>query len=85
MLQYSLNMAFPGFSIVVVVLAFISAFLLCELIAHLESWIFIFAGPSLISRGYKKVWCHPSFYLIQSLPSFMFFRTDRKRLKEALL
>ena len=61
MLQYSLNTVFPGFSVAVVIVAFISAFLLCELLAHLEVWRFIFDGPSIISRNYKKVWCHPNF------------------------
>lgn len=56
MLQYSLNMLFPGFSVVVIVVAFISAFLLCELITRLEGWLFTVSGPSSISRGYKKVW-----------------------------
>lgn len=66
MLQYSLNMAFPGFSVGVVAVAFISAFILCELLAHLEGWLFTFFGPSLIRGGYKKVWFSPDSFVQSS-------------------
>lgn len=80
MLQYSLNTVFPGFSVAVVIVAFISAFLLCELLAHLEVWRFIFDGPSIISRNYKKAQGGP--FVVRTPNNLLTLVSSPKHIKE---